>query len=69
MIGMLAFLASNLPTFAAAGQVYNDLFVLLILGLSAGFILGLGYLTDSTAQYTNSGEFSSYSKSSLSYHQ
>lgn len=69
MIGMLAFLASNLPTFAAAGQVFNDFFILLILGLSAGFILGLGYLTDSTTQSTNSGDFSVYSKSSLSYHQ
>jgi hypothetical protein len=44
MLGMLAFLGSNLPTFAAAGQVFNDFYVLLLLGLSSGFILGLGVL-------------------------
>jgi hypothetical protein len=46
MLGMLAFLGSNLPTFAAAGQVFNDFFVLLLLGLSSGFILGLGVLSN-----------------------
>jgi hypothetical protein len=47
MLGMLAFLAANLPTFAAQGQVFNDFFVLLMLGLSCGFILGLGVLNAS----------------------
>jgi hypothetical protein len=47
MLGMLAFLAANLPTFAAQGQLFNDFFVLLMLGLSCGFILGLGVLNAS----------------------
>jgi hypothetical protein len=44
MVGMFSFLIANLPTFAAAGQVFNDFYILLILGLSSGFILGLGVL-------------------------
>lgn len=44
MLGIVSFLAANLPTFAAAGQVFNDFFVLLMLGLSSGFVLGLGVL-------------------------
>jgi hypothetical protein len=61
MLGMLAFLAANMPTFAAQGQVFNDFFVLLMLGLSSGFILGLGVLNasvveslPSSSQYTQS---------------
>lgn len=44
IVGMFSFLAANVPTFTAAGQLFNDFYVLLILGLSAGFILGLGTL-------------------------
>ena len=38
-IGLIAFLASNIPNFAVASQVYGDPFVLSVLGLSAGFVL------------------------------
>jgi len=38
-LGLLAFLAANVLNFASASQVYGDPFVLIILGLSAGFIL------------------------------
>lgn len=43
VLGLVAFLAANLPTFAAAGQVFSDFFVILFNGLSAGSILGLAY--------------------------
>lgn len=46
ILGILAFLGANIPSFSAAGQVYNDFFVLLMLGMNAGFILGLGYLAE-----------------------
>lgn len=38
-IGLIAFLASNIPNFVVASQVYGDPFVLIVLGLSAGFVL------------------------------
>jgi hypothetical protein len=38
-LGLMAFVAANVPNFAAASQVYGDPFVLSILGLSAGFVL------------------------------
>ncbi|MFN7898955.1 MAG: hypothetical protein ACK5N0_04710 [Synechococcaceae cyanobacterium] len=44
ILGLIAFLAANVPTFSAAGQVFNDFFVLLTIGLSCGFILGLASL-------------------------
>ena len=50
VLGLIAFLVSNLPNFSAASQVYNDFFVLLVLGLSSGFILGLA----SSIDYMNS---------------
>jgi hypothetical protein len=39
--GFLAFLIANVATFAVATQAYNDLFVLLILGWSLGFLLAM----------------------------
>ena len=41
ILGLISFLAANIPTFSAAGQVFSDFFVLLTIGLSCGFILGL----------------------------
>ncbi len=38
-LGLLAYLAANVLNFTSASQVYGDPFVLIILGLSAGFIL------------------------------
>jgi hypothetical protein len=38
-LGLIAFLAANLPNFAVASQIYGDPFVLSVLGLVAGFVL------------------------------
>jgi hypothetical protein len=38
-LGLLSFLAANLPNFAVASQAYGDPFILCLLGLSAGFVL------------------------------
>jgi hypothetical protein len=38
-LGLLAYLIANVLNFTSASQVYGDPFVLIILGLSAGFIL------------------------------
>ncbi|MEB3255077.1 MAG: hypothetical protein VKJ05_01685 [Synechococcaceae cyanobacterium] len=38
-LGLLSFLAANLPNFAVASQAYGDPFILSILGVSAGFVL------------------------------
>lgn len=38
-LGLLSFLAANLPNFAVASQAYGDPFILIILGVSAGFVL------------------------------
>ena len=38
-LGLIAFLAANLPNFAVASQIYGDPFVLSVLGLTAGFVL------------------------------
>lgn len=38
-LGLIAFLAANLPNFAVASQIYGDPFVLSVLGLIAGFVL------------------------------
>jgi hypothetical protein len=39
IFGLIAFLASNLPSFLVASQVYGDPFVLIVIGLSGGFVL------------------------------
>lgn len=39
--GLLSFLIANVATFAVATQAYSDLFVLLILGWSLGFLLAM----------------------------
>jgi hypothetical protein len=39
--GFLSFLIANIATFAVATQAYSDLFVLLILGWSLGFLLAM----------------------------
>lgn len=39
ILGLIAFLASNIPNFLVASQVYGDPFVLIVIGLSAGFVL------------------------------
>jgi hypothetical protein len=39
--GLLAFLGANAVTFIVASQVYGDLFVLLLLGWSVGFVLAI----------------------------
>lgn len=39
--GLVAFLASNAAAFSIATQAFGDVFVLLILGLSAGFVLAM----------------------------
>ena len=41
IMGVAAFLTANIPTFIVATQVFGDVFVLLILGLLAGFIFAL----------------------------
>jgi len=38
-LGLIAFLAANLPNFAVASQIYGDPFVLSVIGLTAGFVL------------------------------
>ena len=38
-LGLISFLAANLPNFAVASQIYGDPFVLSVLGLTAGFVL------------------------------
>jgi hypothetical protein len=49
VLGLVAFLGASLPTFAAAGQVFADFFVIIFNGLSAGSILGLAYQFDQAA--------------------
>ncbi|MEB3199694.1 MAG: hypothetical protein VKK62_04085 [Synechococcaceae cyanobacterium] len=49
-IGLIAFLAANVPVFIVASQVYSDPFVLLILGLCGGFVLGVPSVIASTEQ-------------------
>jgi hypothetical protein len=49
LLGLVAFLGASLPTFAAAGQVFSDFFVILFSGFSAGSILGLAYQFNQTA--------------------
>jgi hypothetical protein len=39
--GLVAFIAANAATFSVATQAYSDLFVLLILGWSVGFLLAM----------------------------
>jgi hypothetical protein len=56
ILGLIAFLAANVPTFSAAGQVFSDFFVLLTIGLSCGFILGLqsvGQLSSARSVFTS----------------
>jgi hypothetical protein len=43
--GLVAFLVANAVGFVVASQVYGDLFVLLLLGWSAGFVLATPRLT------------------------
>jgi hypothetical protein len=38
-LGLLAFVAGNVPVFAGASQIYGDPFVLFILGSCLGFVL------------------------------
>lgn len=38
-LGLVAFIAANVPIFVGAAQIFGDPFVLLILGLNLGFIL------------------------------
>jgi len=40
-IGILVFLASNIPTFIVASQIFGDVFVLVILGLLTGSLFAL----------------------------
>jgi hypothetical protein len=40
-VGVLVFLASNVPTFIVASQVFGDVFILLVLGLLAGSLFSL----------------------------
>ncbi|MRD46843.1 hypothetical protein GHT07_06120 [Caenimonas koreensis DSM 17982] len=42
--GLVAFLVANLATFSIATQAYNDLFILVILGWSTGFLLAMPVL-------------------------
>jgi hypothetical protein len=42
--GLIAFLVANAATFSVATQAYSDLFVLLILGWSLGFLLAMPVL-------------------------
>jgi hypothetical protein len=42
--GLTSFVAANIPVFLVASQIYGDPFVLLILGLSVGFILASPHL-------------------------
>ena len=44
--GLVAFLAANVATFFVATQVYGDVFILLILGWSLGFLLSLPVLVN-----------------------
>jgi hypothetical protein len=44
--GFVAFLAANVATFSVATQAYSDLFVLLILGWTLGFVLALPALAE-----------------------
>jgi hypothetical protein len=39
-LGLIAFIAANVLNFTAASQVYGDPFVLIIVGLCAGYVLG-----------------------------
>ncbi len=40
-VGVAVFIASNVPTFIVASQVFGDVFVLLIIGLMLGFVFAL----------------------------
>lgn len=40
-LGLVAFIAANVPIFVGAAQVFGDPFVLLILGLNLGFVLAM----------------------------
>jgi hypothetical protein len=42
--GLIAFLAANIASFSIATQAYSDLFILLILGWSLGFLLAMPVL-------------------------
>ena len=39
--GLVAFMLANVAAFAVASQAYGDIFILLTLGLSLGFLLAL----------------------------
>jgi len=41
VVGVAVFIASNVPTFIVASQVFGDVFILLILGLMLGFLFAL----------------------------
>ena len=43
--GMLAFIVANIATFSVATQAYSDPFILLLLGLSVGFLLAMAPLS------------------------
>jgi hypothetical protein len=50
LFGLMAFLAANVPVFAVASQVYGDPFILLLLGLMAGFVLAAPRIVAREAQ-------------------
>jgi hypothetical protein len=49
-LGLLAFVAGNVPVFAGASQIYGDPFVLFMLGSCLGFVLAGPRLVDLRAQ-------------------
>jgi len=50
-VSFLAFLLSNLATFAVASQLFGDLFVLIILGTIAGFVVRIHNLSIDAIRY------------------
>ncbi len=48
--GLLAFIAANVATFSVAAQAYGDVFILLCLGWSLGFLLALPVLANRSVQ-------------------
>ncbi len=49
-LGLIAFLAANVPQFLVASQVYGDPFVLILLGLCGGAVLAAPYQLAAAAQ-------------------